>query len=385
MFKLIWSFSLGVLLIACSSESGKNTGASVGSSEPELGGEKEAFYYGADLSYVNEMQDCGATYYNKEGKAMDPYQIFAQAGTNLVRFRLWHDPSWGEYSGFEDVRRSISRAKAQGLPVLLDFHYSDTWADPERQLVPKAWKAEVNNTAVLGDSVYQYTYKTLLKLGDMGLLPDMVQVGNETNVMILQDDMKEGPINWTRNAFLFNKGIEAVRDISLKYEKEVGIMLHIAQPENAIRWFKDAVANGITDFDWIGISYYPLWSEYPLEELGGALSSLKETYQKRIMIVETAYPYTMANADAANNILGEEALLPGYPATPKGQYDYLKRLARIIKAADGGGLVYWEPAWVTTNCRTQWGQGSHWDNATLFDQRGKAHLGMQFYAEAKND
>ncbi|TDQ30917.1 glycoside hydrolase family 53 protein [Zeaxanthinibacter enoshimensis] len=385
MIKAIWSLPLGLLLISCSSGTEKNSGTSVDPSEPRSEGEEEVFFYGADLSYVNEMEDCGAVYYNEEDEQLDAFRIFADAGANLVRLRLWHDPSWGSYSNFSDVRKAISRARATDQKVLLDFHYSDTWADPERQLIPKAWRTHVDDVEVLGDSVYQYTFKTLEKLGEKGLLPAMVQVGNETNAMILQDEMEEGPIDWSRNAYLFNKGIKAVRDISAAYEQEIGIMLHIAQPENALWWFRDAVENGITDFDWLGISYYPLWSEYPLEDLDTAIKALKASYNKKIMVVETAYPFTLENFDNANNILDEEALLPGYPATPKGQYDYLVGLAEIIKASGGSGLVYWEPAWVSTTCNTQWGQGSHWDNATMFDQDGKAHEGIRFFSGAKKE
>ena len=97
------------------------------------------------------------------------------------------------------------------------------------------------------------------------------------------------------------------------------------------------------------------------------------------MVVETAYPYTMDNADSANNILGAEALISGFPATEQGQLDYLNLLKKRIEDAGGEGLVYWEPAWVSTKCNTLWGQGSHWDNATLFDHDKKANKGMEFY------
>ena len=102
------------------------------------------------------------------------------------------------------------------------------------------------------------------------------------------------------------------------------------------------------------------------------------------MVVETAYPFTMENADNAANILGTDHLVPGYPATQQGQLDYINKLQEIIENSGGEGLIYWEPAWVSTNCSTLWGQGSHWDNATLFDQNNKANLGMQFYNASKN-
>lgn len=338
------------------------------------------FYYGADLSYVNEMEDCGASYMDLNNETKDPYTIFKEAGTNLVRLRLWHNPTWTNYSNFQDVKKSIQRAKTEGMEVLLDFHYSDDWADPAHQQIPAAWRSEVYNTEALGTLLYNYTYNTLNELAIANLLPDIVQVGNEINPMILQEEEEaQWPIDWARNSSLINKGIKAIRDISIESNKEIGIMLHIAQPENALWWFEQATQNGVTDFDWIGISYYPVWSDYTLDNVSTPLNTLINTYNKRLMIVETAYPFTLENADSANNILGNDALLSGYPASQQGQLDYLNKLKEIIKTSGGEGLIYWEPAWVSTACTTQWAQGSHWDNATLFDHDYKATLGMKFY------
>ncbi len=351
----------------------------------DTGGDDPVFYFGADLSYVNEMEDCGAAYKNQEGSEMDPYQIFENAGTNLIRLRLWHNPTWTNYSNYEDVKKSIKRAKDLGIDVLLDFHYSDNWADPGKQKIPQAWYAHLNNTSVLVDSIYNYTYGTLEGLADENLLPDMVQVGNEINAMILQDDELQWPIDWARNSALINSGIQAVRDIAEEHNKNIDVMLHIAQPENGLWWFEQASANGINDFDWIGLSYYPIWSEYDLEDISTPLRTLKNTYKKRVMIVETAYPYTLDNVDPANNILTSAAAISGYPISPEGQLAYLNKLKEEIEEAGGEGLVYWEPAWVSTSCSTQWGQGSHWDNATLFDQTNQATIAMTFYNGSDQD
>ena len=337
------------------------------------------FYYGADLSYVNEMEDCGAIYKNLNWEIQDPYTIFKNEGANLVRLRLWHNPNWTNYSNLQDVKQSILRAKNEGIQVLLDFHYSDTWADPQQQQIPAEWLTYIDDVEVLGDLLYNYTYNTLLELSDENLLPNIVQVGNEINPMILQDGELEWPIDWARNSALINKGIKAVRDVSEVRNETLEVMLHIAQPENGLWWFEQATANGITDFDWIGLSYYPIWSDYDLDEVQIPLSTLVDTYNKKLMIVETAYPFTLDNADSANNILGSDALTSGYPATQQGQLDYLNELKQIVENSGGLGLVYWEPAWVSTNCTTQWAQGSHWDNATLFDHENKATLGIKFY------
>jgi arabinogalactan endo-1,4-beta-galactosidase len=338
------------------------------------------FLRGADLSYVNEMLDCGAEYLNSEGTKKDPYQIFKDAEADLIRVRLWHNPDWTDYSNFNDVKKTIARAKTLDMSVLLDFHYSDDWADPSKQIVPAAWLSKVNNTTVLGDSLYNYTFDILKKLNEQDLLPDYVQIGNEINVEILQDPNGNYPnINWTRNAFLLNQGLKAVRDASVQFKQDIQSMLHIAQPENAIWWFEAAQQNGITDYDWIGISYYPLWSDILFEDLPASIQSLKSKYNKKLMVVETAYPFTLDNNDSANNILGQNAAVSGFAISEQGQLDYLKALEKKIEEGGGEGLIYWEPAWVSTPCFTQWGQGSHWDNATLFDHNNQVNIGIQYY------
>ena len=334
--------------------------------QEELTDEKPIIYLGADLSYVNEVEDCGATYrYQKQ--LVDPYALFKQKGCNLVRLRLWHTPEASPYADLRDVARAIARAKKQHMHVLLDFHYSDTWADPEKQYIPKAWK-DISDLNILGDSLYQYTYQTLTYLHIHNLLPEMVQIGNETNSEILQPyGTHKEEIDWARMVFLLNQGLKAVSDFNKKHQIKVETMLHIAQPENALTWFEQAHQNGIADYDWIGISYYPLWSEYKFDTLPDAIKTLVDTYQKRFMIVETAYPYSLENFDQAGNILGEKSLIPGYEPTPEGQRKYMMDLTKICLDAGGLGVIYWEPAWVSSSCKTLWGTGSHWENATFFD------------------
>jgi arabinogalactan endo-1,4-beta-galactosidase len=339
------------------------------------------FYMGADLSYVNEMEDCGAVYKNSDNQEADVFDIFEKAGANLIRVRLWHNPTWTNYSNFEDVKKTIRRAKDNNMSVLLDFHYSDTWADPYKQEIPLAWEINLNNDSLLGEMLYDYTFSTLTTLDSLKLSPEIVQIGNEINPMILQKGNLQWPIDWDRNSLLLNKGIEAVRNFSMETQNNIEIMLHIAQPENGIWWFDQASSNNVVDYDWIGLSYYPQWSQYNLSNLEPVLTNLRTTYNKKLMIVETAYPFTLQNIDSANNILGSQSLLVNYPATQQGQLDYLLELKRVLQNSGGGGLVYWEPAWISTSCSTLWGSGSHWDNATLFDHQSKANKGLEFYCD----
>ncbi len=245
------------------------------------------FYRGVDLSYVNEMEDCGAVY-RVNGQARDPYQIFADYGANLVRLRLWHTPTWTAYSTFDDVVRSLRRANALGMDVLLDFHYSDTWADPSHQTIPAAW-AEITDLNDLGQALYQYTYDVLMALDALGLMPEMVQVGNEINSAILRAENTSGyPIDWERNAFLLNRAIQAVRDADAQSAESPRVMLHIAKPEEVEGWLLAATRAGVTDFDIVGISYYPGWSDHTIATTGNVIRQLRHRFDTEVMIVETA-------------------------------------------------------------------------------------------------
>ena len=320
-------------------------------------------YLGADLSYVNEMDDCGAVY-RRDGAKVDAFRLFAQEGANLVRVRIWNDATWTRYSNLADVRKTIRRARDAGMQVLLDFHYSDDWADGEKQIAPRAWAGL--DADAQAKALHDYTRDILTQLDRDGLMPEMVQVGNETNSE-LAGSKKGDPINWSRNAKLFNAGIRAVREAGQGSRIRPKVMLHIAQPENVEPWFEAARRAGVTDYDFIGISYYRKWSEMDVGGLGDVIARVKARFGADVIVVETAYPFTNDNADQAPNLLGPDTLLEGYPATPDGQLRYLVDLTQAVVDHGGVGVVYWEPAWVSTRCSTRWGQGSNWDNATFFD------------------
>lgn len=319
-------------------------------------------YLGADLSYVNEMEDCGAVY-RKSGRRADPFALLKAAGGNLVRVRIWNDAKWTRYSNLADVRKTIRRAKAQGLQVLLDFHYSDDWADGDKQIAPAAWAGL--GTEAQAKALYDYTREVLAALDRDGLMPELVQVGNETNPELI-GGTKARPIDWTRNAALLNAGISAVRQAGRRGRIEPRVMLHIAQPENVEPWFEAATRAGVTGYDLIGISYYRKWSTRSIAELGETIARAKARFGKDALVVETAYPFTSEGEDAAPNLLGPDTLIPGYPATPAGQRNYLIDLTQTVVDHGGVGVVYWEPAWISTPCKTRWGTGSNWENAAWF-------------------
>lgn len=328
-------------------------------------------YLGADLSYVNEVEACGGVFY-QNGQSVDPFALLQSRGANIVRVRLWHTPTWTRYSDLLDVQRTIRRAKDLGMTVLLDFHYSDTWADPGKQIIPESWKNLTQPR--LEQAVYDYTIAVLLDLHRLGLMPEFVQVGNEINTEILRPENTAGdPINWQRNAPLINAGIAGVRAAGSQSSSQPKVMIHIAQPENLLGWFDAALEAGLADFDQIGMSYYPKWSTCSVEETAQMLGTAQRRYGKETMVVETAYPFTQAAGGVEDHLLGRDAVTPLYPATPQGQRLFLTDLTLAVCANGGNGVIYWEPAWISTPQ-----QPSIWENATFFDYDGEVHEGINF-------
>jgi arabinogalactan endo-1,4-beta-galactosidase len=337
------------------------------------------FYFGVDLSYTNEMEDCGAVY-RENGEPRDPFALFHDHGANLVRARLWHNPDWTNYSTLDDVKRTFTRARAAGMETLLDLHYSDNWADPGRQEIPAAWAGITDNTK-LAEAVYAYTTDVLQELYRDDLTPAFVQVGNEINSGLLKAG--EVKLDWPRDALLINAGIRAVRDFAAETDTHPRIILHVAQPENTGWWFTQAEENGVTDFDVIGLSYYPQWSTFSIADTGAQVNDLRRRFGKDVMVVETAYAWTRDAVDeTANNILTQG--VRGYPFSPDGQRRFMTDLTQSLISSGALGVVYWEPAWVSTDCVTRWGQGSHWENATFFDFQNNNEVleGINFLGDA---
>jgi len=356
------------------------------------------FYFGADLSYVNQILDHGGVY-RSDGTVRDPYDIFAEKGTNLVRLRLWHTPTWTQevygdqgtqlYNDLKDVERAMQAAQKRGMPTLLNFHYSDIWADPGRQEVPKEWE-NITTIEVLADSVYNYTFNTLNYLRSQGLLPPMVQLGNETNCgMMYSNALPAFPKlnvcdgNWQNMRRVFNSGIKAVRDIASLEQKEIQIILHVADPVHVDWWFDNV---GVEDFDIIGFSYYPLWHRgLAVNQLGDRVAGFKQKYNKKIMMLETAYPWTTEAQDSYNNLFGTETPVAGFPYTPHGQKDIMVKMAEELIKGGAIGIIYWEPAWISSSMRDLWGQGSAWENVTYFDFEGNALPVFDYVKEIKGN
>jgi len=355
----VWLYCF-MLLFGCKDENTENE-------EPLPKEDSSDFYFGADLSYVNQIQDHGGIY-KDGGEARSPYRIFKDHSANLVRLRLWHNPVWTkevygaqgtqQYNDRADVERAIRLSKEQGLSVLLDFHYSDTWADPGKQEIPQAWK-DIKDINVLKDSVYQYTFKTLRYLNEKNLMPELVQIGNETNCGMLFTNAATGfpPCNvcndqWVNFGAVVNSAIKAVKDVTASSTVKTKILLHVADPKNVTWWFDNITASAkgnVKDFDILGFSYYPLWhTTVSLDQLSESVSAFKTKYGKPVMILETGYPWTTAADDNYNNLFGSQTPVNGYPYTKQGQLDLMIKMTQELKDGGGIGVVYWEPAWISS-------------------------------------
>jgi arabinogalactan endo-1,4-beta-galactosidase len=345
------------------------------------------FVMGADLSFVNQIEDYGGVY-KVNGKPQEVFGIFKTHGCNNVRVRLWCNPQWVKdiadgklYSDLADVERTMRRAKKAGMSVNLDLHYSDDWADPNKQLTPEAWKNLPLN--VLKDSVYGYTLAVLNYFKTKNLVPEMIQVGNETNFGMLWPVGKvvnDTDSSWKNFGALLNAGIKAVRDFSKKSVIKPQIIIHVAQLQFAPAWTeKITTVGGVKDFDILGLSHYYKWSTvHPMQEVGDTIRLLKNKYGKKVMVVEAAFPWTFDGADNYNNLFGDPKELIGYKTGKQEQPNYLINLTQTIITAGGSGIMYWEPAWITSPMKDRWGQGSSWENAALFDFEGEVLPGMGF-------
>jgi arabinogalactan endo-1,4-beta-galactosidase len=359
------------LLTACN----KNDGASGPDTKPA----EKVFYdwkelvMGADLSSVNMVQANGGRY-EDSGRAKDPYLLFKQYGCNAVRLRLFHDPAaTGGYNaegycGFADVVRSIRRAKDLGMAVNLDFHYSDTWADPGAQQPPAAWAGKP--LAVLKDSIYNYTRSVLDQLKALGLTPEMVQIGNEIQPGMLLPEGKINSNDFSHLAVLLNSGIKAVRDFSQQSAIKPLIILHPASPQIQQWWFNGITGAGVTDYDIIGISYYEEFTTVKLEPLKTLVSQLKSTFNKKVLIAETNYQWTNASQDGV--VYHAQTVLNGFEVSTAGQLAYHKALTQAVIDGGGMGVMVWEPAWISN--AQSWGQ----ELIAFFDFTGKALPGLQF-------
>ncbi len=350
------------------------------------------FVKGMDLSTLLELERCGAKYYDN-GEERDLLAIMKSYDVDTIRIRLWNDP-WSETgesygAGENDLKTSLEIAKrvtAAGFGVLLNFHYSDFWADPGKQIKPKAWADY--GVKELEQAVYDYTLESMQTFLDAGVNITMVQVGNELSNGLL---WPEGKVpNYDNIATFVNAGIRAVR----KADAAIPVMIHLDNGgNNALyrEWFDNFTKRG-EDFEIIGLSYYPFWHG-SLQMLNDNMNDIAERYGKDLVIAEVSMGYTMEDYKNYEKLSDEErkgyATRPAlvekieYPMTKQGQYDFMDRISHI-KGGKGKGFFYWEPAWIPVP-GSGWATpaslkymndpgpcGNEWANQALFDYDGNA-------------
>ncbi len=314
----------------------------------------------ADISMLDELERGGAVY-TSQGRAGDALRILQESGLNSIRLRLFHTPT-ERRDGLPDVLELARRGHDLNLKIILNLHYSDTWADPGTQQKPSVWSQL--SESVLRDSVYAHTYQAIQALKEQGTPPIIVQTGNEITTGMLWNTGRVGgsfdvPAQWDKLAGLLRSAAKAVRDAS-----SAQIMLHIdrgADLEGG-HWFFGNLAPYALDYDLIGISYYPFWHG-SLDQFSEVVRELENRYGKSVMLIETAYPWTLAWKDNTHNGVGlPEHVLPGYPATPDGQAAFIRKLWEHVSS----GICYWAPEYIAAPRF-----GSPWENLALFDFEGE--------------
>ena len=350
------------------------------------------FIKGADVSIMPELERNGTKFYDN-GIEQDGLTILKNHGVNWIRVRIWNNPyvvgPEGVGGGNTDEAKAIEmakRAKALGMKVLVDFHYSDFWVDPGQQKKPDAWKNDSGDKLV--DDVYAYTAKVMQDFNAHGVTPDMVQVGNELNNGMLWPEAQlteDNPNGYKFLAKLLNAGLQAVHDNDK--DNKVKTMIHLAGVDvNLYHTFFDnlIVKNKVNDFDIIGMSFYPFWHG-TMDDLKNTMNDVSAKYNKDVIAVETAFGYTLEDADFEKNNFGtNEEKVGGYKATVQGQATGLRDVMATVASVNdnrGLGIFYWAPDWVI-NEKVGWksnGGGNGWDNLTLFDTKGNALESMDTF------
>lgn len=306
---------------------------------------------GGDLSLLPAYEEAGTKHLDASGKAIGDVMKYLneKTGMNCIRVRLFVTPnSKNDPAVCQDlnyVKKFGKRIKTAGLQFMLDFHYSDTWADPSTQSIPSTWSKDTSNET-LTDSVYSYTKRCLEYLKENGATPDYIQIGNEISYGMLwrnNNDKCYTTTNqtatsapWTRLCNFLNAGAKAVREVT----PQAKIVIHTERSGNAdqTKKFYQFLNQNKVDYDIIGLSYYPFWHGY-LTDLAKTLNSLQSTFPDTpVQIVETAYYHNYFPGDATYNTTGTWA------ASANGQAKFIKDLvAEVMKHPNVNGIYYWCP------------------------------------------
>jgi arabinogalactan endo-1,4-beta-galactosidase len=335
----------------------------------------DKFLIGADISGTSVMEKAGAVY-RENGKPNDLFAILKNNGFNTIRLRIFVNPN-KQGMVTNDLPYTLDlakRAKAHNMKLLLNFHYSDTWADPQKQFKPAAWADMPFDE--LKQTVQSYTASVIEAFKKENVLPDMVQVGNEITPGMLWPDGRvggdyENDAQWEKFTSLLKAGIAGVRQGA--GDANVIIMLHIDQggKKSVTKWFFDNINKRQVPYDIIGVSYYPWWHG-KIEDLNDNLNYIATELKKDVIVVETGYPY------AANNRM-KPSENQQFPQTPQGQYDLLYTVTKTVLDTPGNhgcGVFYWFPESVPISGRP--GRGG----LGLFDPNGNVLPGAKAFSDA---
>lgn len=319
-------------------------------------------YKGVDWSSVAVEEASGITYKTTSGTAEALEKILVDSGVNTVRQRVWVNPSDGNYNLDYNVALA-KRAKAAGLNVYLDLHYSDTWADPSHQAIPSGWPTDVSNLAW---EVYNYTLDVMNAMNDAGVSPSIVSIGNEITAGMLFSTGSTS--NMYNLAEILHSAAYGVKDSDLATTPK--IMIHLDNGWNWDTqewWYTSVLAEGplsTSDFDIMGVSYYPFYnSAATLASLKTSLTNMASTWGKEIMVAETDWPTSCPSPAYAF-----PSDLSSIPFSAAGQTTFVQKVAAVVAAVSGGsGLFYWEPAWVDNSSL-----GSSCPYNTMFEYPGTA-------------
>ncbi len=357
------------------------------------------FIRGMDVSSILAEEKSGVKYYSADGKEQDVFTTMAKAGVNYARIRVWNDPfdenGNGYGGGNNDLATAIAlgkRATENGMKVCIDFHYSDFWADPSKQMCPKAWvdfSLEEKSNAL-----YEFTKDSLTQLLENGVDVCMVQVGNETN------NGMAGETQIPNIAKLMSSGSKAIREIAKSYDKDIQVALHYtnANDYDGLDSILYKLASFQVDYDIFALSYYPYWHG-TFENLQNVMANIQNKYGKKTLIAETAYCYTTEDTDGSGNSVSEADLIDAYGATVQSQSTALRDVCATANDAGALGVFYWEGAWIAVgdvnadnssiweefgsgwassyaaaydpNDAGKYYGGCSWDNQALFDATGK--------------
>ena len=328
----------------------------------QVEGLDQDFIMGMDASSVLSLEAGGVKFYDFEGNEQDVFKTLAQNGINYIRVRVWNDPFDSQGRGYGGGNCTIDtaleigkRATKYGMKLLVNFHYSDFWADPGKQMVPKAWAGmEIEEKT---QALYEYTRDCLKKLKKAGVDVGMVQIGNETNGAMCGEKV------WFNIQYLLSAGSKAVREVF----PDALVAVHFANPETENRYadYASKLQYYNVDYDIFASSYYPFWHG-TLENLRAVLTEIHEKYGKKVLVMETSYAYTPEDTDFNGNTIGEGSLVvKNYPYSVQGQANCLRDVIATVAATPGGmGVFYWEGTWISAG-------GASWEeNSGKWEQFG---------------